>query len=184
MGSRSIEEMALSGEFDAPLVTKEGYLNGMRYFAAGCTVITAQHGSERAGLTVTAMCSVTAEPPRLLVCINRKVRAHGLIVAASALAVNVLSRSQEPIAKRFAGMVEGVEGDERFAQGTWTLGLTGSPMLADALVGFDCRVVEAVEASTHSIFVCEVVGVATDEEEGIPLLYFNGRFASPAEGVG
>lgn len=156
------------------------FLGAMRYFAAGCTIIAASDGAERSGLTATAVCSVTAEPPRLLVCINREVRAHAVIVDSGTLSVNVLSEAQEGLAKRFAGMVKGVSGEERFREGNWVEGKLGAPVLAGALASFDCRVVEAIPASTHTIFICEVVDVASDGDAA-PLIFFNRAFASLAK---
>jgi len=155
------------------------FLGAMRYFAAGCTIIAASDGMERAGLTATAVCSVTAEPPRLLVCINREVRAHAVIVDSGTLSVNVLSDAQEGLAKRFAGMFKYVRGEERFLEGDWVEGRLGAPVLSGALASFDCRVVEAIPASTHTIFICEVVDVASDGDAA-PLLFFNRAFASLA----
>lgn len=164
-------------------VSTERFLAGMRQFAAGCTIIAARHGGARAGLTATAMCSVTADPPRLLVCVNQKVRAHALIAASEALSVNVLSRSHEPLAKRFAGMVDGVAGDDRFQGADWTERVTGAPLLQDALAAFDCRVVEAVHAGSHRVFLCQVVDVLVAADPSAhhgPLLYVDGHFATVA----
>lgn len=168
---------------DEVAVSTERFLAGMRQFAAGCTIIAACHGGARAGLTATAMCSVTADPPRLLVCVNQKVRAHALITAAEALSVNVLARSQEALAKRFAGMVDGVAGDDRFQGAEWVERVTGAPLLGDALAAFDCRVVETVAAGTHTVFLCQVVDVLINADQPAgsgPLVYFDGRFAALA----
>ncbi|HYD71110.1 flavin reductase family protein [Azospirillum sp.] len=165
-----------------PAVSSERFLAGMRLFAAGCTIIAARHGGVRAGLTATALCSVTADPPRLLVCVNQKVRAHTLIAASEALSVNVLAHGQEAVARRFAGMVEGVAGEDRFQGADWVERVTGAPVLKDALVGFDCRVAETIDAGTHSVFLCRVVDVqvAAAPVAPDPLLYFDGHFAKLA----
>ena len=156
------------------------FLGAMRYFTAGCSIIATSDGTERAGLTATAVCSVTADPPRLLVCINREVRAHSVIVESGTLSVNVLSEAQEGLAKRFAGMIKDVRGEDRFQEGDWVEGRLGAPVLSEALASFDCRVVEAVPASTHTIFICEVVDVASDGD-ATPLLFFNRDFATLAK---
>lgn len=151
------------------------FLSCMRLLASGCAVIAARSGAQRAGLTATAVCSVTADPPQIIVCVNRKVRAHSLIAESTALSVNVLSQSQELVAKRFAGLVEGVFAEERFVGADWGEGVTGSPILKDALFSLDCRVIEIIPASTHSIFLCEVADAHF--ADAAPLVYFNGRFA-------
>ena len=160
-------------------VPPEQFRKGMRYLAGACSIIACGNDDERAGLTATAVMSVTADPPRLLVCVNKNVRAHELIGRHRALSVNVLSDAQEPLARRFAGMVPGVMGEARFEGGPWHAGATGVPVLADALASFECRVVEAISASTHDLFVCEVIDITTQADCG-PLVYFDGLFARVA----
>lgn len=152
----------------------------MRNLAGHCVVIASGDSQQRAGLTATAVCSVTAEPPRLLVCVNRNVYAHKVINRSGHLSVNVLSRDQEPVARRFAGMVEGVAGEARFDGEAWSTGISGVPVLESALVSFECRVVESIPASTHDLFLCEVIGAAGRMDQQDPLIYFNGKFAALA----
>jgi len=150
----------------------------MRRFSAACTIITTAIDGDRAGLTATAVCSLTADPASLLVCINRSTYAHGLIERAGALSVNVLARDQEQIARRFAGMVPGVAPETRFEEGQWIEGETGMPVLAGSMASFECRVRETLLANTHSIFICEVAAATIPEGKDEPLIYFDGRFAS------
>ena len=157
-------------------VEPDAFRRGMRYLTAGCSIIASDTGTYRAGFTATAVSSLTSEPPRLLVCVNRNVFAHSLISERQALSVNVLKRDQEPLARRFAGMLEGVEPDQRFQEGTWRTAASGAPVLVEALVSFDCRVVETITASTHDVFLCEVVGVEASASDEGPLIYFDGRF--------
>ncbi len=162
-----------------PVATGD-FCKAMRNLAGHCVVIASGYAGQRAGLTATAVCSVTAEPPRLLVCVNRNVYAHGVITAARHLSVNVLGCRQESIARRFAGMVEEVAGEQRFDEGGWMPGISEVPVLTDALASFECRVVEAIPASTHDMFLCEVIRVTGQMEEEDPLIYFNGQFAALA----
>jgi len=160
-------------------VSKEEFCSGMRHLAGACVVIASEHGGARAGLTATAVCSISAEPPRLLVCVNKNVFAHGLITQSGAVSINVLSQQQEIIAKRFAGMVDGVCGEQRFEdEGNWGKGALGVPVLRDALVSFECRVVEAIPANSHDMFVCEVIGIDGQQGADSPLMYFDGKFSA------
>lgn len=174
-----------SGPAAAPCRAVEpgAFRDGMRRLAGAVCVIATGEPGARAGLTATAVCSVTAEPPRILVCINAKTGAHAPIAANGLLSVNVLRSNQAGLAKRFAGMVPGVSGEARFAEGNWSA-LQGVPVLDDACAVFACRVVEVLPASTHSIFMCEVVAVRTPTpaqetlgREG--LLYLDGHFRHP-----
>lgn len=157
-----------------PTVSADDHRYGMRNFAIGVSLISTQNEGERSGLTATAVCSVTADPPRLVVFVNKKVAASQAILSSGALCVNVLSSEQEHLAKVFAGMVEGVHGEERFEHGQWRTLTTGAPVLEGALTNFDCRVVKVFDESTHHAFLCEVL--ATGEQGNEPLIYMNGAF--------
>lgn len=156
----------------------ELFKQGMRRLAGACTIITSvapgQGREGWAGLTATAVASVTADPARLLVCINRSVWAHSIISTSRVLGVNVLSEESLDIAKRFAGGRCAPE--QKFDEGLWLTSTSGAPLLADALVSFDCLVAENVEASTHDIFICDVLGIVMRERCGTPLIYFDGGF--------
>jgi flavin reductase (DIM6/NTAB) family NADH-FMN oxidoreductase RutF len=151
----------------------------MRQLAAAVNVITTEIGGERVGLTATAACSVSVEPPQLLVCVNRSGYSHDFIAEAGAFCVNVLAVDQDDVARRFAGM-DGSDRDERFALGRWSTLSTGAPVLEDCLANFDCEIVNTFEAATHSIFVGLVVGCRS-VNVGEPLLFGDGRFARLAE---
>jgi flavin reductase (DIM6/NTAB) family NADH-FMN oxidoreductase RutF len=154
------------------------FRSGMRRLAASCTVIASRSGDSRAGLTATAICSVSAEPARLLVCVNRSVRAHAVISESGLLSVNVLTGYQEDIAKRFAGMVINVGGDDRFhGAGTWRDGKLDIPILEGSLVSFGCRVIEEIPGGSHTVFLCDVIEVCCAKEETPPLVYFGGKFS-------
>jgi flavin reductase (DIM6/NTAB) family NADH-FMN oxidoreductase RutF len=157
------------------LATPEDFKRGMRQLAAGVNVITVAIAGVRDGLTATAVCSISAEPPHLLVCVNATAGAHGPIHRAGSFCLNVLARDQEAIARRFAGM-DGAEREDRFSLGTWTTLSTGSPALDGALANFDCIVVREIEAATHTLFIGRVLGVRANES-GDPLIYSHGRFA-------
>ncbi|MCW5748494.1 MAG: flavin reductase family protein [Alphaproteobacteria bacterium] len=153
------------------------FKTGMRHLAASVCLITTRHGAERGGLTATAVCSVSAEPPQLLVCVNREASAHPLIVASRICAVNVMAPGHRKIAERFAGM-DGVEGDARFVDlGEWGTLVTGAPVLKGCPVTFDCRVVSTTVAGTHTIVIGEIVGVTLDASCK-PLLYAGGAFVA------
>lgn len=163
------------------LVDPQQFKNGMRRLAGAVCILTLGDQRRRAGLTATAVCSISAEPPRLMACINRTVFAHELVEVGGALCVNVLDPALLDEAKRFAGMVDGVNGEERFASGRWRQSAGNAPELDSALVRFQCRIAEVLPASTHSMVLCDVVDVTTAGAKAPPLVYFDGRFMSAAE---
>ena len=151
------------------------FKKGMRHLAASVTLITTRHLELRGGLTATAVCSVSAEPPQILVCVNKTASAHDPIGEAGFFCVNILAPDHRKIAERFAGM-DGVEGDERFADmGEWSTLSTGAPVLKGCPVSFDCKMVTKVAAGTHTIYIGEIVDIALDPQAHA-LLYCDGAF--------
>jgi len=161
----------------------DSFKAGMRQLAAGVSVITTTAGDgTRLGITATAVCSLTAEPPSLMVAVNTATGTGAVIAATGRLCVNVLARSHEDVARVFAGMT-GINGPERFDTGTWTTESTGAPVLADALAAFDCTVVKTVDHGTHTVFISEVQAVRVNATSPDPLVYANSAFTgveSPA----
>lgn len=154
-------------------ISGSDFKEGMRQLAASVSIITVIHKEEKDGLTATAACSVSEEPPQLLICVNRKAGAHDLIIKEEHFGLNVLARDQENIAKRFAGL-DGTDRKNRFGLGTWTQITTGAPILKGALANFDCRVEQTVPAGSHTIFIGRIVGIFY--QEGTPLIYGAGQF--------
>lgn len=158
-----------------PMVSADEHRNGMRHFAMGVSTITTGDDQARAGLTATAVCSVTADPPRLVVFVNKGVYASELILKKGSLCVNILAGDQEDVAKAFAGMIKEVQGESRFEYGQWDTLATGAPVLQNALANFDCRVVKVFDESTHHAFLCEVLATR-ERPDGKALIYLNGGF--------
>lgn len=158
-----------------PTITADDHRYGMRHFAIGVTIITARDGDAKAGLTATAVCSVTADPPRLVVFVNKNVVACDMIMKSGALCVNVLSGEQEDVAKAFAGMIKDVHGDARFQHGVWRELVSGAPALDGTLASFDCRVIKVFDESTHNAFLCEILSTR-ERNDGEALIYLNGAF--------
>ena len=151
------------------------FKKGMRHLAASVTLITTRHAGLRGGLTATAVCSVSAEPPQILVCVNKSASAHDPIGKSGVFCVNILAPQHRKIAERFAGM-DGVEGDERFHDmGEWSSLSTGAPVLKGCPVSFDCRLVTRVAAGTHTVYIGEIVDLALDPAAPA-LLYADGMF--------
>jgi len=153
-------------------ITADAYRFAMRFVPAAVTIITARHGGARNGLTATAVASVSAEPPQLLVCVNRQASAEPLIAASGRFAVNVLAQAHQQAANRFSQSK--LSSDERFQDHPWIDLPSGVPALADAIAVFDCRTVQHTVLGSHSLFIGEVVGITTTDGE--PLLYHDGRY--------
>jgi flavin reductase (DIM6/NTAB) family NADH-FMN oxidoreductase RutF len=145
----------------------EDFLAAMRRFATGVAVVTTSHEGRIHGFTVNAFASVSAEPPTVLICVNRGATAHPLIAASQRFCVNILALEQRALAGRFAGG----EPRSRFEGVEYRLGPSGSPILDGSLAFVDCVLTEELSAATHTIFLGTVLEAGA--REGEPLGYFD-----------
>jgi len=157
-------------------VSLEQFKLGMRLLAGAVNIITSAHGGRRYGMTATAVCSVTADPPTVLVCINKLATTHGIVAKSKVFCVNLLRADDWELSTTFSGAASG---EGRFKSRDWTRLATGAPVLIDALVSFDCRVVKKVMHGTHGIFLGQVEQVLIGKP-GKPLLYSEGQYAKLA----
>src|SRR5919205_1167635 len=149
---------------------------GMRTLAGAVNIITSMNSGHRYGMTATAVCSATAEPPTVLVCINKLATTHDAIAKSKVFCVNVLRADDWHLSTTFSG---GQTGESRFKTANWTRLTTGAPVLVEALVSFDCRVVKKLAHGTHTIFLGEVEQILIGKK-GKPLLYSDGQYAKLA----
>src|SRR6267142_2768996 len=123
---------------------------GMRTLAGAVNIITCMHAGHRYGMTATAVCSASAEPPTVLACINKLSTTHNAVAKGKAFCVNVLRAEDWELSTMFSG---GSSGEARFKTRNWTRLATGSPVLIDSLVSFDCHVVKTLAHGTHTFFL-------------------------------
>ena len=155
---------------------KESFKVGMRRLAGAVNLVTTAKGGEKHGLTATAVCSLTVEPPTLIACVNKSASAHDTIISNGAFCINVLRETQQHLAEVFA---DNTVISKRFSLGEWGELVTGSPVLKDSLCSFDCRIAEYVDRSTHTLFIGDVVAVSETDPTS-PLLYFDGGYETIA----
>ena len=140
-------------------------------FATGVTVVTTIDARNRdVGLTVTAFCSVSLDPPLVSVCIDHSASVYNAMSKAESFVVNILSEGQEAIARRFAETEP-----NRFDGIGFERGQNGAVILADVLGYVECTVAGRHEAGDHDIILGEVEVAMADE--GKPLLYYRGGYA-------
>ncbi|MDR3098817.1 MAG: flavin reductase family protein [Paraburkholderia sp.] len=162
------------------------FRQGMRHLVGAVNVLAARlRDGAPVGLTATAVCSLSAEPPALLACVNRASTLGNAIAIGMDFSVNVLGAHHEALARAFGGMA-GIDQRGRFALGEWHAGKDGPPLLADALVAFVCRVVQTVEHGSHCVVIGQVEQVALPAIHGAirsNLVYRNGSFGRFPEPV-
>ena len=152
------------------MIEATDFRNAMSLLTTAVNVVTTEGASGLHGLTATAVCSVTDTPPTLLVCMNQASRSHAHFIENKTLCVNVLGAQHEQISNAFASSK--LSSEDRFKLGAWTTLETGSPVLEDALVSFDCEIEQIQEVGTHSVFMCRVVAIKQSQQDE-SLVYFN-----------
>jgi flavin reductase (DIM6/NTAB) family NADH-FMN oxidoreductase RutF len=142
----------------------------MGHFATGVTVVTTHDGAGRCyGLTANAVCSVSLDPPLVLVCVDKRAESHPAFALSQAFVVNILADEQEALSRHFA-----VSGGDKFVDLPCRNGGTGAPILEGALAHVECRVVSTYDAGDHTIYIGEVE--SADSRDGRPLLFFRGKY--------
>ncbi|MBX3578373.1 MAG: flavin reductase [Rhizobiaceae bacterium] len=155
-------------------VDRATFRNGMSRLGSAVSVVTTGAGAKRYGFTASAVCSVSAAPPTLLVCINRGSSCFPAFDKASHFCVNTLMPGQEDIAELFGGRTPT---EDRFAFGDWEEGVTGIPVLADASVSFECELTSSVDEATHRVMFGRVVDIRENKKQGT-LIYCTRRYLS------
>lgn len=143
----------------------------MGSWPGGVTIVTARAGEQIHGMTVSDFSGVSLDPPLALVCAAKSSVTTGLIEKGRCFGVNVLRRDQSELSNKFASKKDEFkrfEGVETFEA------TTGAPLIRDALVNLDCRVVAIHDAGDHVLCVGEIEQVQVNDGE--PLLFFRGGY--------
>ena len=156
-------------------ISLDEFRHGMRRLTAGVSLVTTSSSGEKFGLIATSVSSLAPAPPSLLGCVNRSAPTHDAILQAGYFAVNVLREQHDDLCAQFSSPTRRAE---RFQSGEWQTLNTGAPVLADALVSFDCQLEKTVEWNTHSVLLARIVGIALPGEATAPMVYFNSGFHS------
>lgn len=154
----------------------EDFQLSMRHLAGAVNIITAGEGDAAAGLTATAVCSLSISPPRLLACVNRAGATFAAICASDGFSVNLLAIDSRAQAEAFAGR-SGLTGSRKFAEGGWIMAPGRPPRLAAALSALHCTVHSLQMIGTHAIVVGNVVEV-WNQLDRPPLIYADRTFQS------
>ncbi|GAW47991.1 MULTISPECIES: flavin reductase family protein [unclassified Nocardioides] len=140
-------------------------------FCTGVTVITTNTPDGPVGMTASAVTSLSLDPLQLIVCIGNTLATKSAITETGRFAVNVLSRDQEHLARRFAS-----RGVNKFA-GLELLADHDVPVLANTVAHFVCETAEAIPGGDHTIMIGDVIACAYDPDIS-PLLYYGSAFGS------
>jgi len=160
-------------EFAEPL-DPQLFKLAMRHLAGAVSVITVGHGEDRTGFTATSVSSLSAEPPSILVCLNRTSSSWPALQQHRSFCVNILAQDQRHVADRFTG-VDGAKGVARYEGASWQPLVTGALSLAEALTVIDCELEEVIIRHSHAILIGKVRAVVS-RPDASPLLYWHGAY--------
>lgn len=159
-------------------ITAADFRAALGRFATGVTVLTVETAEGFVhGMTANAFCSVSLQPPLVLVCIEHLAETYLHVRERGKFGVSILKEEHEALSEFFAD-------PERNPDAAYRLGVeysrmqSGTPVLRNMLATLDCSVVSAHSAGDHTIFVGEVKEIVLGE--GSPLLYFRGRYGMNA----
>ncbi|MET0821064.1 MAG: flavin reductase [Aeromicrobium sp.] len=159
---------------DELTATQIDFRAAMANLSAAVNIITTDGVGGRAGITVSAVCSVTDQPPTLLICVNQSSYTHDIFRTNRRVAVNVLGAGQEDIAMHFAGRTS-VPMAERFDGPEWNHQTHGVPVLTGATASLVGEIGAEVTQGSHTVLFVHIDHVASQARSG-GLVYFQRQF--------
>jgi flavin reductase len=148
------------------------FRQAMRRLTSTVCIATARLEGQPVGMTMTAVTSVSMEPPALLLCVNRQSRLHGALTPAAPFCVNILRVGHDGVAAAFGGRASHTE---RFGSGNWVVEDAAPPYLEDGLANLFCIVANRMDYGSHCIFI-GCVREVRNGPDGPPLIYGDGRY--------
>ncbi len=153
--------------------TQQHFRESMARMGAAVNLITTDGPAGRHGFVATAVCSVTDQPPTILICVNTSAFAHDAFVENGHVCVNILAAQHQELSGVFARYVEGVD---RFAHGDWVTLKTGCLALKDANAALDCTIASVQQQGSHSVMFCSVKAVHLPAAPNPGLVYFGRNY--------
>ncbi len=152
----------------------EGFLDAMRLLAGAVTIVTAGDGDMAAGLTATAICSLSADPPRMLACLNRAGSTFRALLESGHFCVNILAADQQDLCLEFSGRT-GKTGEDKFSDDDWERRTGAAPRHRLALASVRCNTHCLNIVGTHAIVIGDVIETQFGERRS-SLIYRDGAF--------
>jgi flavin reductase (DIM6/NTAB) family NADH-FMN oxidoreductase RutF len=134
---------------------------------SGLYVVGARDGERRNGMTLNWASQVSFEPKLVGISVEKTAFTHELISAGGVFSLNVLSREDRAIVRKFVKPVEVDAGAKTLSGFPFHDGRTGAPILDQAVAFVDCEVRNPVDCGGHTFFIGEVVdgGFQVEDEE-------------------
>ena len=156
-------------------VTNDQFRAALSRFPSGVTVVTTKDtDGTYYGITVSAFCSLSLEPPLVLICIEKSAGSHDPLVRSKAFVVNVLRSTQTAVSERFASLMP-----DKFDGVRHLPGASGIPVLEDSVAVLECSLNRLCDGGDHTIFIGLVEHVSINE--GFPLVYSQSSYWTISE---
>lgn len=155
-------------------VERQAFLASMSAFPTGVTIVTTLDDDGSAcGLTCNAFMSVSAEPPLVLVSVDKTSNTLPALRRARRFVINFLAAGRQELAMLCAS-----KQSDKFHGIAWRASSHhGLPVLhEDSVAHVCCDVVEEIEAGDHVLLLGHVRDVSPPEPDAVPLLYFQRTF--------
>ncbi|MET8833223.1 flavin reductase family protein [Micromonospora sp. NPDC004540] len=153
-----------------PGLDRSAFTEAMSRFASGVTIVTTVDPDGVAhGFTASSFCSVSLDPPLVLVCLARSANSYAAFAGCDRFSVSVLRADQADLALRFAR-----RGTDKFSNGRFVTGTGGVAAVDGALALLECTSDRTFDAGDHVILLGRVHHARVDE--GSPAIYFNRTF--------
>lgn len=140
------------------MIDPKSYRDAMSAIASPVHIVATDGEAGKAGLTVTALASITDTPATLLVCVNRGAPSAARFLANGWFSVSSLAGEDQALSDIFAGRTD-EHFERKFVHGAWKSGAHGQPLLETALATFECRLTDIKDIGTHHVFFGEVLSV-------------------------
>ncbi len=151
-------------------IKKDEFKEALSLFASGVTIVTTKDTDGNLhGLTVSAFCSLSLDPPLILVCIDKNTGSHHAFEESGGFIVNVLKENQAHLSAHFASPIK-----NKFAEIDFTSNEKNFPVLNDVLVNLECILKNSLDGGDHTIFVGQIE--KSRISKGKPLIYCEGDY--------
>lgn len=157
-------------------IDPEAFRQALGRFPTGVTIVTSRNGDEVHGTTMNAFCSVSLDPPLILVSVEKSADSHGVIGAGGVFAVNILKADQSDLSTTLSRKGEPfLDAAHRLEGIPYTTKVTGSPILPNTQAYLDCVLTQAIDAGDHTIYIGRIEDAGWDDSVQ-PLVYYRGQY--------
>jgi flavin reductase (DIM6/NTAB) family NADH-FMN oxidoreductase RutF len=149
------------------------YRKALGHFASGVALITTAEDGAIHGMTANAFCSVSLNPPLVLICLDKSSRMHAILPRSNFYGISVLGRHQEVFSRHFAGRPQ----EGLHVPFVWR---NNCPLLEGALAHLVCSVFRVYDAGDHTLYIGQVEYLQYSDDHA-PLLFYSGKYQALEE---